>query len=973
MDSILEKCLEKHASDRYQHVDELVVDLRRLRRKTDSQTASQLSSAAAQAAKGERSRIIPYAVGAALAIVVLAIGFYSLDRGGGPTPASANAVAVMPLENLRDGPDEQRLGRVLQELIITDLSGHESLQILSSQRLTDIRKQIGAPDELDADVASEVARRAGAGHMLTGALSQLGDKYIVTCQVIDVGDGTIVGSQRVDGDDLYAMVDRLTTAIRNDLNLTAAKGDAETPVADKTTESIEAYGHFVRGTEALNELDWKTAVEELERAAEIDPLFGAAHLRLALARWWALEDESFWVDQDAPANALAAAVAEGSKLTGDERELAEAFLPLIRKEFEAARPVFEVLVAQHPDVKEAWYGYGEALYHGPKGSSLPETINAFRRALELDPDMHVARTHICDAYRNQGRHEEVIAEVKVFMARNPHHVTAPWPIDWIQALSALKRVDEIGAVVESSLAKMDGEESVKLLTNASRVLRSNGRDEEAHAMLVRALEIDDTQTRIYNTMAGNHRDDFDYRGAERRYREALAIDEESPGANQGLFDIMARERRYREAYQEATERIQRHPDFLQLYVERLGVAIPTGDEALIQEALDAAVANLTSDSQRRSLWARMGWRYKAVGDQVRALEYFNKALAIDNPIEELNIHLGLGWTSIDLRRFDDAIGWFTKAIAINERFGNAGLSAAYVGAGQPRRAVESIRAQLDLWGDVQVAWFHSLLVQALVVDGQLEVAEAELESAVSAIQAPRDVRNLLTMVVETYVAYGHLDEADAILKRALALDLPKKPRVAREEMQLAVLRGDWNAAAAASDRVLAIVPRDASILIDRASLDLARGDAVGAEKRMRAFLEEGPASADAFRTLAYSLCEQARFETALGSAERLMAMSPVAGSHDLLAWILIAGDLDVERGVELARRSLELSRMPGDESMAWPYEASAEHCLGLAAMKNGDYKAAIERLTAAAETRPQRKLITEHLAEAKERLASTAP
>ena len=83
---------------------------------------------------------------------------------------NGNSLAVISFENLSDTEDKTRLGQILQELIITDLSDIPILKILSSQRLVDIQKQLGLKDKrtIDPSMALEVANKAGASAMLIG-------------------------------------------------------------------------------------------------------------------------------------------------------------------------------------------------------------------------------------------------------------------------------------------------------------------------------------------------------------------------------------------------------------------------------------------------------------------------------------------------------------------------------------------------------------------------------------------------------------------------------------------------------------------------------------------------------------------------------------------------------------------------------------------------------------------------------------
>jgi len=44
LERVIDKCLQKEPADRYQHAEDLVVDLRRLRRETDSQPLPRAST-----------------------------------------------------------------------------------------------------------------------------------------------------------------------------------------------------------------------------------------------------------------------------------------------------------------------------------------------------------------------------------------------------------------------------------------------------------------------------------------------------------------------------------------------------------------------------------------------------------------------------------------------------------------------------------------------------------------------------------------------------------------------------------------------------------------------------------------------------------------------------------------------------------------------------------------------------------------
>ncbi len=101
LERVIGKCLEKDPAERYQHTDELVVDLRKLKRTTDSglQVVGPAAAAGAQAAR-RRSRALVAAGAAVIVLMAAAAGAYWLSQrgGGGPsrnlkqTPLTSNPV-----------------------------------------------------------------------------------------------------------------------------------------------------------------------------------------------------------------------------------------------------------------------------------------------------------------------------------------------------------------------------------------------------------------------------------------------------------------------------------------------------------------------------------------------------------------------------------------------------------------------------------------------------------------------------------------------------------------------------------------------------------------------------------------------------------------------------------------------------------------------------------------------------------------
>jgi tetratricopeptide (TPR) repeat protein len=134
---------------------------------------------------------------------------------------------------------------------------------------------------------------------------------------------------------------------------------------------------------------------------------------------------------------------------------------------------------------------------------------------------------------------------------------------------------------------------------------------------------------------------------------------------------------------------------------------------------------------------------------------------------------------------------------------------------------------------------------------------------------------------------------------------------------------------------------------------------------MRDQLDQGPARLVSYRLLGSILAEEGKFAEAEKLAQRAVALDASRASYNLLAWILVAGGLDIDRGVEAARQALKIPADYEEPSETYPFTPVAEHSLGLAALKKGTTSEAVKLLEVAARLRPDRASIGEDLQRAR--------
>jgi len=354
MQEIVTKALAKDRGERYQHVDDLLADLRRERKSIDNLITSQMNISPPQV--DDRPAIkrnlvkywIPVVAIAAVLILVLVFNPFNLhiapQRG---VAEEQNSIAVMYFENIPDPNDRAHTGEMLVNLLITSLSQIKSLDVISRERLYDIQKDLSHSDNrsIDPAIATRIAQHANVKTMLLGTILQESPVIAVTSRLVDVQTGRVLGSERLAGfsnDRIFALVDSLSSLVRADLNLPEPLAAEAKPVADVTTASHEAYRSYVAGIELLAKTYSQEARAAFRRAIELDKNFAMAYFQL----WSA---DPLLVSMNSSREALTKAYALRTQVTERERlQIEAAYAITFRNEFEGSAAILEQFLQKYP-------------------------------------------------------------------------------------------------------------------------------------------------------------------------------------------------------------------------------------------------------------------------------------------------------------------------------------------------------------------------------------------------------------------------------------------------------------------------------------------------------------------------------------------------------------------------------------------------------------------------------------------------
>jgi serine/threonine protein kinase/tetratricopeptide (TPR) repeat protein len=455
LERIVNKCLEKDRSLRYQHASDVRTDLQRLKRDTESgKTAT--PAKLATPSWWSPNRIIAVVLALALVVGVSALGarFY-LARPANRT----NSIAVLPLENLSRDPEQEYFADGMTDELITSLAKVRKLHVTSRSSVMRYRSS--------KKPLREIGKELNVDAILEGSVQRSGDRVRVTAQLIRAADDTHLWAESYDRDlrDVLALESEVARAIAKQIQ---AELTPEETARLSTPPQVdpEAYQLYLRGLHAWSRGTGEgaaTSQKFFQQAIERDPKFALAYVGLALGHnlngEYQLAKEparkALELDSSLPSAHAALALAT---FWGDW-------------DFATAGREFRRALELGPNDHQALHIY--ALYLDELGRT-EEAATIMRRAVDLDPLSPLANTNLAYIYSHTGRMKEAILQAKTAVEIDPnfayaHHV--------LGSLYELQGDYENAAAEYREWAKVPGTDALRLVT--AHLYASEGRRAEA--------------------------------------------------------------------------------------------------------------------------------------------------------------------------------------------------------------------------------------------------------------------------------------------------------------------------------------------------------------------------------------------------------------------------------------------------------------------------------------------------------------
>jgi len=433
LERVITKALEKDRERRYQSARDLLVDLRNLKRDTES-------GAAAAPGRARPSRRLAIAALAAAVVAVGAIGGYWLTSRSKPL----DSLAVLPFVNASADPNTEYLSDGITESLINSLSQLPKLKVMSRSSVFRYKGRETDPQA--------VGRELKVQAVLIGRLVQRGESLSISAELVDARDSSHIWGEQYNRKlaDILAVQEEISREITDKLRLKLT-GEQEKPLAKRSTQDTEAYQEYLRGRYYWNKRTGeglKTAIEHFEKAIAKDPTYALAYAGLAdcyivLCFYGYL----------APGQALPKAAAAAFRALEIDDNLGEAHcsvgLVYLLRDWDpvAAEREFKRAIQLSPNHVLAHYSYSLLLLGAGREE---ECVARDRIAVQCDPLSAVVHTHLGWMLVTLRRFEEAIPTLRTALDLDPHNSLAHGMLGYAYAQQGKHE----GAVAESRAAAL---------------------------------------------------------------------------------------------------------------------------------------------------------------------------------------------------------------------------------------------------------------------------------------------------------------------------------------------------------------------------------------------------------------------------------------------------------------------------------------------------------------------------------------
>ena len=420
LEEIINKALEKDRKHRFQNASDIRTDLQRLKRDSERGLVAAVTS------RQPQQRGLAFLV-AGIALAVLA-GAVALGNVGGlrqrffgrPDPGAIRSLAVLPLENLSQDPEQEYFADGMTEALTTELAQIGTLKVISRTSVMQYKRT--------KKLLPQIGKELGVDAVVEGAVQRSGDKVGITVQLVHAPTDRHLLAKSYERSlrDVLALQREIAHAIADEIKvkLTPQEQAHLTTARPVNPEAHEAYlkglyyygaGHDEAAPHKYDQL-LKSSIEYFSRATQMDPNYAPAYAGMGIAYVWQS-------GSDRKVNLKAREAADKALQIDDSVGEAHYLLGWVAYYYDwnwpDAEKEFRRAIELNPSFGEAHYGY--ALYLNSAGRH-GEAIAEIQRAQEVDPIVFIQKVDAGNIYACASQYDRAIKQLRDASDLKPNDV-----------------------------------------------------------------------------------------------------------------------------------------------------------------------------------------------------------------------------------------------------------------------------------------------------------------------------------------------------------------------------------------------------------------------------------------------------------------------------------------------------------------------------------------------------------------------
>ncbi len=372
LEQIVKRAMQKDQNKRYQHIEEMLLDLKSCRRTIEAKEAQPLP-ASRSLITHKRLSLFAWIAG-----VLVALGFFLyLLLLSKHEAVNRKSIAVLPFTNLSDSKEDEYFSDGVTEDIIACISKIGDLKVISR---TSVMQYKGMKKSI-----REIGNELNVATVLEGSVRRAGNRIRIVGQLIDALTDDHLWTETYDRDlkDVFEIQSDIAQRMASALKAKLSTGEKER-IEEKATENLEAYAFYLKGREyyrRYRKQDNENAITLYKKAIERDPQYALAYA------------------------GIGDAYCQRGDLFGSSNEWLDSAIAVSRRAIQLA-----------PNLAEGYKALGHAF--AARGWSR-KALEQYRKAVELNPNYDDALANIGWTNLHVGQYHEAVFWLKRSSEHNP--------------------------------------------------------------------------------------------------------------------------------------------------------------------------------------------------------------------------------------------------------------------------------------------------------------------------------------------------------------------------------------------------------------------------------------------------------------------------------------------------------------------------------------------------------------------------